>query len=258
MFRVFVRKRKRRISSPRTIALSVGAHLVLVGGFVAVSNAAPAPAPKVEEIVNEFPIETPKAPPEPVVKQPVAPPELRQPDAPPAPKPGETLQLQPPATIPDHLPAVDPHATPITPDQVTGRGPIGDVLGPPAAAPAAPTGNTEGTPGNPSFGDYVYGGDMVEEKPVLANGREVARMFDRNYPQALSEAGIAGQVTLEMIVEADGRVRPGSARVISTTHAAFSEATLRIVERFRFRPARMGDNPVAVMVTLPVDWKPQQ
>jgi protein TonB len=83
----------------------------------------------------------------------------------------------------------------------------------------------------------------------------VARLLDRNYPEALSAAGVSGQVLLELVVDENGRVRPGSVRVVSASHEEFTAATLRIAERMRFRPARVDDRPVAVKVTLPIDWK---
>jgi len=250
MFRVLTRKRKRRLSSPRIVALSVGAHLLLLVGVVASSTAAPAET-RVQEVVNdEWDIAKPAPPPP-------APAEPQQPDTPPPPTPGETVTLPAPTTVPDEIPDVKPNDQPLPPEHVTGVGPPGDVFGPRPAEPTPPTGNTEPTPGSPS-GNYVYTSDMVEARPELANGGEVSRLFERFYPRVLADQGVAGRVMLELIVDADGRVRPGSVRVVSATNPQFSDATMRIVERFRFRPARVGDQPVPVVVTIPIDWKPEQ
>lgn len=247
MFRVLTRKRKRRLSSPRTVALSVGAHLLLLIGVVVGSTAAPAEARTEERVVDEWDIAKP-APPTPEPDEP------RQPDTPPPPTPGQTLETPSPTTVPEGIPDVDPNEQPVRREDVTGVGPIGEVIGPPPPDPTPLTGNTKPTPDPPS----VYTSDMVEESPQLANGGEVSRLFERFYPRTLADQGVAGRVMLELIVEADGRVRPGSVRVISATHEQFSGATLRIVERFRFRPARVGDQAVPVMVTIPIDWKPEQ
>ncbi|MBD0320391.1 MAG: energy transducer TonB, partial [Gemmatimonadetes bacterium] len=182
--------------------------------------------------------------------------EPRPVDAPPPPTPGETVQLPAPTTIPDGIPEPDPNAVPLSEADVTGRGRLGDVIGPPPATPTPPTGNPAADPGPPSFDGYVY--ETVEEKPTLANGRDIARLLDRNYPRALAEQGVAGQVMLELIVDVNGRVRPGSVRVVSATDPQFSDASVRIAERLRFTPARVGDRAVPVMVTLPIDWKPEQ
>lgn len=250
MFRVLTRKRKRRLSSPRIVALSVGAHLLLLVGAVASSTAAMVEPRPEERVVDEWDIAKPAPPPP-------APAEPRQPDAPPPPTPGETVEMPSPTTVPPQIPDVDPNEEPLPAAHVTGIGPIGDVIGPRPAEPTPPTGNTEGTPGPPT-GNYVYTSDMVEARPELANGGEVSRLFERFYPRVLADQGVAGRVMLELIVEADGRVRPGSVRVVSATNPQFSDATLRIVERFRFRPARVGEQAVPVMVTIPIDWKPEQ
>jgi len=250
MFRVLTRKRKRRLSSPRIVALSVGAHLLLLLGAVAISTAAPVESRPVEQVMDEWDIAEATPPPP-------APVEPQQPETPPPPTPGQTLETPSPTTVPDRIPDVDPNEKPVRIEDVTGIGPVGDVIGPPPATPTPPTGNTEPTPG-PRSENYVYMSDMVEAKPELANGGEVSRLFERFYPRMLADQGVAGRVMLELIVEADGRVRPGSVRVVSATNPQFSDATMRIVERFRFRPARVGDDAVPVMVTIPIDWKPEQ
>jgi TonB family protein len=249
MFRVLIRKRKRRLSSPRIVALSVGAHLLLLVGVLASSTAAMVDTRPDEEVVDEWDIAKPAPPPP-------APDEPQQPDTPPPPTPGETVQLPAPTTVPPQIPDVDPNERPLLAEQVTGIGPVGDVIGPPPAEPTPPVRRTEPAP-NPPF-EGVYTPDMVEETPKLANGSEVARLFERFYPRVLADQGVAGRVMLELIVDADGRVRPGSVRVVSATNPQFSDATLRIVERFRFRPAHVGDQAVPVMVTIPIDWKPEQ
>ncbi|HEX8830141.1 MAG TPA: energy transducer TonB [Longimicrobium sp.] len=249
MFRVLTRKRKRRLSSTRTVAVSVGVHLLLLGLVVAHSTAAP--TTPVEQLQDEWVIPDPPAPPAP--DEPEQPDVPAQPDAPPPPVPGETVELPAPTTVPDGLPDVDPNEKPLTPAEVTGVGRPGDYIGTPPATPTPPNGSVVPPAPLPTFEGYVY--ETVEEKPLLDNARDVARLLDRNYPEALSEAGIAGQVTLQLIVDENGRVRPGSVRVISASHEEFTAATLRIAERMRFRPARVEGRPVPVMVTLPIDWK---
>jgi protein TonB len=249
MFKV-LEGRKRRVMSPAAMVGSVAAHLLLLGGVVYAAANDTGPAEYVGgeiEIFPDMPTEPP--PPAPVIEAP-PPPAPEQPAAPddPAPVPGERLDLVPPPEPPigvrDELPGVKPV-------DLThyGDGPTGDVIGPRPVAPMPPTGNTVVAP----VEDYVPDESVVEERPLL-NREGLPRTMERYYPSVLRDSRVAGRVVVELIVNEDGRVRDGSARVMETTHPAFAEATLRAVERFRFRPAKMGGQPVAVRVTIPINW----
>ncbi|HEX5872670.1 MAG TPA: TonB family protein, partial [Longimicrobium sp.] len=63
-----------------------------------------------------------------------------------------------------------------------------------------------------------------------------------------------GRVVIELVVDEEGIPVEGSARVIEASHPAFGDAALRAVDRFRFRPARIGGTPVPVRVTIPIQW----
>ena len=67
------------------------------------------------------------------------------------------------------------------------------------------------------------------------------------YPQAAARAGLTGAVTLELIVDAEGRV--AEATVIAPAGHGFDEAALAAVERFRFAPGLADGKPVPVKVT---------
>lgn len=251
MFRVFVQKRKRRLSSPRIVALSVGVHLILANA-VLLASTGPAEPAKPEETYTEFPL-TP-VPPKPPTPETPAPEQPRESVVPRV--AGKTLELPAPTRVPDHIPEADPNAQPVSDSQFTGIGAPGNVIGTPAGDPAPPS---AGVPqGDPApDGNFVYEPDMVEERPAMANLPEVARLLERNYPRSFADAGVAGRVMLEMVVDETGRVRPGSVRVVSTSDEAFSAPSMRVAERIRFRPARVGDRAVPVMVVLPIEWKPE-
>jgi TonB family protein len=170
-----------------------------------------------------------------------------------APVTGETVVLQPPTEVPDVISPPRANETPITPDMVTGIGKPGDVIGTPDRMDVRPpTGNTNpGTTVTPP--DYVPEAGDVDELPALdRNG--LARLMERNYPPHLRDSHVNGRAVVEVIVDADGRVRPGSAKVIETSHPAFEDATLRAAERFRFRPAKIAGMVVPVKVSIPVVW----
>jgi TonB family protein len=251
MFKVFTHRRKRSLSTPRIVAASLGAHLLLLNAAILFSHTRPDPVKAEPELtVTEFPIA-------PRVDPPAPPPPAAAPEDVPRPVAGRTLQLHAPTTVPDRIPDPDPSAQPVSDSMYSGIGRVGDVIGDPAPTPAPPTGATTGDPAPPSYGgDYVY--ETAEEMPEMSNVRDVARLLERNYPPVLRDAGVGARVTLEMVVDETGRVRPGSVRVVSATHDEFTEPSVRVAERFRFRPARVGDRAVPVLVTLPIDWKPGQ
>jgi protein TonB len=115
--------------------------------------------------------------------------------------------------------------------------------------------STEQRTAPPDEGTYEL--SAVEEQPSLSNSSEVQRQLARNYPPLLRDAGVIGTVTLRMRVLEDGHVDPESISVENTTHDAFADAAKRVVEKMRFRPAKVGGHPVKVWVTLPVTFQLQ-
>lgn len=97
--------------------------------------------------------------------------------------------------------------------------------------------------GRSTFGtDGVRSLAEVDEPPRLVGGLSL------RYPETLRATGLAGMVELEYIVRGSGAVEPGSIRVLRSTHDAFAEAAREALAAARFRPARRGGRPVAVLV----------
>jgi protein TonB len=115
-----------------------------------------------------------------------------------------------------------------------------------APPPPPPTeGAAAARPG--AFVPYTVG-------PRLLNPDEVARAAEREYPAALRDARIGGEVTLEVHVGTDGEML--EARLaIPSGYDALDRAALRVAEGFRFSPALNRDKVVAVWVSLPVRFK---
>jgi TonB family protein len=251
MFQILVREKKRRAISPLFLAVSAAAHVAIFGGVMYAASGEPEqPRWVVGSEVDLPPIPVKEK--EPVKVAPLPP---TTPDEPAAVEPvkGETVVLQPPTVVPDLIHPPRQNETPITPDMVTGIGKPGDVIGTPDPADDQPatgiphTGTTETPP------VWIPGEGDVDELPSLErNG--LARLMERNYPPQLRDARVSGRAVVEVIVGEDGRVRPGSARVIETSHPAFENATLRAAERFRFRPAKIAGMVVPVKVAIPVVW----
>ena len=249
MFNVVVEHRKRRVWTPRTVAVSVGAHLVVLAGIVAAAANAEAPPPRVVEYdigrVQEKrpqpvkPTPPPPAPVEPDHHQVV---------------PGRTLTLQPPPTVPIDIRPPNPADTPTNPDDYLGFGPPGNVIGTP---PANPPANPPADPGplhDYRTDDPIPAGD-AEVLPQLASPRDAQRLLERNYPPLLRDAGVTGHTTVVMVIDKNGVVEPGSVEVRETTHDAFRDAAIRAAERFRFRPARLHGQPVSVVISIPIEWQ---
>ena len=103
-----------------------------------------------------------------------------------------------------------------------------------AGEPAAPVLEPTGSPALP--------GSAVDELPTLQDD------LKPRYPDELRGPGLTGEVVVEYVVNADGRVTRSSFRIVRSTHPAFSRAVIEALVRARFNPARVGGRPVAVLV----------
>lgn len=247
MFKVVAEPRRRRIWSPRTIAASVIFHLVVLVGIVAAADDS---HPVLEVFDDGFGLEPPEAP-RPVQPVPATPPDQ------PRPVKGQTVQLPAPPVVPRALPMIDPHLTPLTEADVSGIGRLGDVRGTPDPDPAPPIGDAGSRDGDEVLRDFpeVIVEEAADVRPELANRRQAEILLQNHYPPLLRDAGTTGRTTVELIIGADGRVEPGSVRVKESSDPAFIQAAIRAVERFRFTPAMYHGHPVAVLVTLPIEWQ---
>lgn len=250
MFKVLTGETKRRGISPATIIASVGAHLLLLGGAVFASGGEPAATGPIEaDTIILWDADEAPPPPKPVIDRPT-PPAPAQPDAPDqpveTPEQGNQEEIEQVTEAPDGIKDEEPGAEPVDITRHTGVGEPGDNPGPAVGDSTPPAGD-----GN--AGPKVFDVTVVEVRPVL-DSRGLARTLERNYPAVLRDSRVSGRVIVEIVVDEDGHAVPGSARVIEASHPAFGEATLRVADRFRFRPARINGNAVAVVVTIPIVW----
>jgi protein TonB len=248
MFNVVVEQRKRRVWSARTVAVSIGAHLlVLAAVVVAAANGEAAPVRVDEFDIGRVP-ET--APPQPVKPTPPAPVDR------PAPVQGRTLVLPTPTTVPPDLPPPSSDEPPANPEDYTGEGPVGNVIGTPPATPQPPAPIAEPPLRDWRTDDPIDARD-AEQLPQLLSPRDAQRMLERVYPSMLRDAGVTGHTTVILVIDKNGVVEPGSVTVQESTHDAFRDAAVRAAERFRFRPARLHGQAVAVSLSIPIEWKIQ-
>ncbi|MBO1079930.1 energy transducer TonB [Roseomonas haemaphysalidis] len=168
--------------------------------------------------------------------EPAPPPDIPSPEpassepAPPAPAAGPSLpQAAPPdAPAPVAPPPPRPQALPL----------------PPPPAPAAPPPPPEAAPGPIRLGAGLA---LAEAPPgpdrSAARPREIGCNDATEYPAALSQAGIGGDVLLRLRLTDKGRVI--EARVVqSSGHAELDAAAQRGVRRCRFEPAVRDGVPV--------------
>jgi len=241
-----VEPRKRRFWSARTVAVSVGAHVLVLVGVAVAANAHPAPKipPPAPPDTIWIPTETTNPPASETTTQPRV--QTK----------GGFVSPRAPETVLDSLPPEDSTAKPLTKDDVTGLGeelfvfrPHGDSIPRPPAA-------------DPPLKDYRLDGPLeeheVEQLPQLASPRDAQRILERTYPPMLRDEGVMGRTTVVLVVDRTGAVEPGSVTVRETSHEGFRDAAVRAAERFRFRPAILNGQSVAVVITLPIEWKIQR
>lgn len=241
--------RKSSVLSPTTFIASIGAHVLLLGGAVYASEHTEVGRKVKEEVVAYMEIEPeqPKAPEPPKAEEPPPPPP--EPEAAPPPVAKGFQELVPPEEPPAKIPDVDPNQKAVNVEDFSGVGVAGGTSkGIEGGIPQNMADKKEPT------GDAPIDVALAEEKPQLQNAAEVQRLLQRLYPPLLRDAGITGQVQMKFVVNGQGRVEATSVSVVNATHDAFGEASAKVVERMRFKPARVGGRPVPVLVQIPISW----
>lgn len=92
----------------------------------------------------------------------------------------------------------------------------------------------------------------VDQRPRLVGGLKALHQ-KMNYPKVALQRGVEGRVTVQMIVDEEGRVR--DAVVLKGIGSGCDEEALRVVRRARFEPAEVDGKPVAAQHALWVQFK---
>jgi len=95
---------------------------------------------------------------------------------------------------------------------------------------------------------------VVSVMPVLLDPDGFQRELMRVYPPSLRNAGIGGVVTLMLDVSVDGSVSRATVGT-SSGYALLDDAALSLAPGMRFRPAMNRDQPVSVLVSIPVEFR---
>jgi len=75
------------------------------------------------------------------------------------------------------------------------------------------------------------------------------------YPMMLRAARVEGRVLVQVVVDALGRVEPGSLEIVQSTHSQFNDPARRASLTCRFRPATAGGRLVRVRVHVPIAFR---
>ena len=232
---------KRGIFTGKTAIPSLVLHGLLIAGAVYATVRAEQEN-DAEEVVEFMEIEEKE--PEPEKEEP----EPEQPKEEPPP-PAATQALTPPEEPPAAIPAVDLSAPAVSAQDFTGIG----VVAPEAAPPPPPA-----APPPPPEPEFAYELAVLDQKPALSNGGQIASVMERLYPRILQDAGIGGTVNMQFVIEPNGTVDMESVKVIDSPHEQLSEASIKAVERFRFRPGKYKGESVRVLIQMPITWQPAQ
>ena len=95
---------------------------------------------------------------------------------------------------------------------------------------------------------------VVDQPPRVANAPEIAARMEELYPMGLRLAGIGGEVVIQLVVDAKGRVEATGDTIVSSSHRGLEQPTRALARVVRFEPALRNGNPVRVWVRLPVQW----
>ena len=74
------------------------------------------------------------------------------------------------------------------------------------------------------------------------------------FPQIALENGISGRVTLQFVIERDGRLT--NIKVLQSPDRSLSEEATRVLNKSpKWSPGKQRNKPVRVSYTLPVDFR---
>ncbi|HUF64671.1 MAG TPA: TonB family protein [Gemmatimonadaceae bacterium] len=208
---------------------------------------------KKEEIKQEEPKPKEPEPPKPKKPEPVkkAPTPPKAPPAPrvEAPAPPKGFQVvQAPINVPVSIPKVDLSAAMTNEADFSGKG----VAGGTSKGVTGGTGDADskGTQAGPTLSTQPYLEFQVEEAASPSGGNPSPQ-----YPSSERQTGVTGRVVVQFVVAANGRVEPGSIKILQSTNSAFAAAVRDVLPRHRFSPAKIGGRPVRQVVQQPFVFK---
>ena len=220
MLATLLESRAKSERSQASVALSVGAHSVLIGAALYATAQARPETSKSTEILRPV----------------YFPPAMQAAHSPtPATNRGRApvFRFVPP-NIDITVPTVEIPAT----LSRAGDFPAGGVNGPAVFGP--PDGISEHGDNTPFLAA------QVERQVSLTPGSKPPR-----YPEALRAAGVEGRVVAAFVVSDLGLVEEGSIKILSSDNLLFNDAVMIALGRMRFVPAEIGGKKVRQLVQMP-------
>jgi TonB family protein len=99
-----------------------------------------------------------------------------------------------------------------------------------------------------------FGGDVYRVGNGVTNPIPVYRP-EPEYSEEARKAKYSGEVTLQIVIGADGLVRAGSISVVHSLGLGLDEQAVKAVSQWRFKPATMSGKPVAVVAQIQVNFR---
>ncbi len=97
----------------------------------------------------------------------------------------------------------------------------------------------------------------VETKPSLASIQTFQRVVSDSYPEDMKRRRMGGIAEITFIVDANGKVEPGSVEIVDATQPAFGEAAKKAVIEAGFKPGKVSGTAVRTKVSLPIVYRVQ-
>ena len=89
--------------------------------------------------------------------------------------------------------------------------------------------------------------DLKSEKPA----KQIPGTGNIRYPDSLRAANVMGEVVAQFVVNADGRIEPGTFKVLKSSHPLFTEAVRNALPDMRFESAVVNGRAVRQLMQLP-------
>jgi TonB family protein len=167
-----------------------------------------------------------------------------------------SVPLIAPIKVPVSIPAVDlkgPRVDVTLPAQSAAR--TAEILTGRSSRTGSSGGDVEGG-GRGGLGSGASGRAYSENQ--VDRAVQVTRAAQPRYPDALRSVNVTGEVVASYIVDARGRVEPGSIKILSSSHKLFADAVRAALLSARYRPAEVNGTPVRQLVEQPFIFKLDQ